>query len=229
MRPPTSPASHFRHPFDALLGSPGNVRILRSLATLGRPMATSELAARTRLNSSGMRRSLAALAESGLVTYFGSNRSAVYQLNAAHPLAASLLALYASEAARVDRVLSDLRAHSMQLAITPIAVWLYGSAARGDDGPLSDLDVVMIFQNDEHVASAVEAMRQLLETTEARECVRASVIGLSARDVARLDSGDPWWATVRTDAMPLIGPSPETLGQRLSANATHTSNRGDEG
>ncbi|WP_373059859.1 helix-turn-helix domain-containing protein [Gemmatimonas sp.] len=213
MRPPTSPSSTFRHPFDALHGTPGNVRILRALATHGRPMATSELATRTGLNASGMRRSLTALANTGLVAHFGSARSIVYQLNATHPLAASLVGLYVAEAARVDRVLSDLRASAFELTVAPIAVWLYGSAARGDDGPLSDLDVAIIVEHEADVAPMVEAMRQRMEPTEARECVSTSLIGLSARDVARLESGDPWWLTVRADAIPLLGPSPETLAQ----------------
>ena len=226
MRPPTIPSSAFRHPFDTVLGSPGNVRILRSLATHGRPMATSELVTRTRLNASGMRRSLAALTNTGLVAYFGSDRSTVYQLNAAHPLAASLVGLYVAEAARVDRVLSDFRVIAATLFVAPIAIWLYGSAARGDDAPLSDLDIVMIVKDDADVAPLVEAMRQRMEQTEARECVSISVIGLSARDVARLESGDPWWLTVREDAIPLVGPSPATLEQRLAAHAARTPKRG---
>ena len=226
MRPAGIASSTFRQPLDSVLGSTGHVRILRSLATHGGPMAISELATRTRLNASGMRRSLAALADTALAVCFGRDRSTLYQLNAAHPLAASLVGLYVAEAARVDRVLSDVRAIAATLAVAPIAVWLYGSAARGDDGPLSDLDVVIIVKDDVDVAPVVEAMRQRMEPTEAREFVSTSVIGLSARDVARLESGDPWWLTVREDAIPLVGPSPETLEQRLAVHATRTPKRG---
>ena len=179
-------------------------------------MSTPEIVGLTRLNAGGTRISLAALTRSTLVEAFGTARSTSYRLNSLHPLAAPLIALFAAEAARVGRVLDAIRAAAMTCPECPMAVWLYGSVARGDDGPLSDIDVAIVEIDDSSVARNVQIMRETLAATEAQENVTISLLGLSQKDIVRLSGGDPWWKSTRVDAILLFGASPDQVAEAIA-------------
>ncbi len=92
----------------------------------------------------------------------------------------------------------------------PRAVWLFGSAARGDDAPGSDVDVAVVFAAGTP-EGALEAVREALRAPEDAERVTISVIGLWPEDVERLSAGDPLWHSLERDAVPLLGPTPGLL------------------
>lgn len=224
MRPPSVASSTFRHPFDLVLGSTGNVRVLRTLAMEARPLVAPEIVERTKLNHSGTLQILTSLAQSGLIEVFGSARSKRYQLRREHPLAVSLVALFDAEASRATQVLDDIRAvvndASSASHGSVLALWLYGSVARGDDGPRSDLDLAIVFEEESRVDASVHAIRQRIEALETRACISISVLGLSTADVRRLAGGDPWWETLRADAVPLLGVAPDSLAERVGRRRT---------
>ena len=226
MRPLADRRSHFRFPLDFTFGSPSSVRILRALARQDRPVGTTELAAKTHLNQSGLRRTLKLLMQEGLVEASGVERGATYRLAAAHPLRAGLDALFVAEEQRVERVLSAVRRAASSITPPLDAVWLYGSVARGNDQVGSDFDLAIVVANDHGVDDAVDTMRNALTATEASERVEISILGLSREDVMRLADGDPWWNVVRAEAVPLVGSAPEVVRQRFAASAARTARRG---
>ena len=70
------------------------------------------------------------------------------------------------------------------------------------------------------VEAGVSLLREALASLEQTQHVTLSIVGLSRDDVERLSAGDPWWATVTRDAIPLDGPAPSALAARLKATRT---------
>lgn len=125
MPTPSQTQSHLRHPLTTLLGSPGQVRVLRALAHDRAPQSAPQLAAAAGLTPQGTRGVLDVLARQRLVKAHGSGRTLLYELNAAHPLAASLAALFHDEQARWDSLMNSIRdvlAHHAAVS----AAWLLG-------------------------------------------------------------------------------------------------------
>lgn len=115
--------------------------ILAVLATAGRPLTVGEVAEQaTRGSEIGIRRSMARLVEQGIVkaTLMGRNR--VHELNAEHvgaPIAKLLADLWLELLQRMRKELSGWNPR-------PAYACVFGSAARRDGGPLSDIDVLLV-------------------------------------------------------------------------------------
>lgn len=197
--------SFLRHPFTTLLGSQGNVKVLRVLARHGGPLSVSRLTAETRMTGPGVRAVLETLVARHIVRALGSGRSRLYEVRSDHPLSAALSALFEAEDGRWQQILQGLR-QAIRGDDRIQAAWLYGSVARGEDGPDSDVDVLVVTGKGlvERVAEDVrERMRHLGRTHELAVSVVVhtphELAGLAARD-------DAWWANVRQDGRVLIGP-----------------------
>ena len=115
--------------------------VLAVLAQAGRPLTVGEVAAQAARGSElGVRKSLSRLVGEGIVraTLMGRNR--VHELNRAHV------------AAPVAELLAGLRLElwrRLREAVTawdpkPIYACVFGSAARGDGGPESDIDLLLV-------------------------------------------------------------------------------------
>ncbi|MHB8671379.1 MAG: nucleotidyltransferase domain-containing protein [Acidimicrobiales bacterium] len=115
--------------------------VLAVLASAGRPLTVGEVAAQAARGSEiGIRRSLARLVEQGIVraTLVGRNR--VHELNRDHiaaPIAVALGGLRIELWRRLRDVL-------VKWKVRPVYAWGFGSAARGDGGPESDIDVLLV-------------------------------------------------------------------------------------
>jgi predicted nucleotidyltransferase len=220
-RPPRTDQGFLRAPLTAVFRSPGAVRVLRALSRHGGLLAVPTLERAAGLTNAGTHRVVRPLVEVGVVRPEGQGRVTAYRLDVAHPLAPALTALFAAEAARVDRVLDAIRLAAAPHQ--PTAVWLFGSAARGDDTPASDVDVAVVFPAGSP-GTALEAIREALAPTEDTERVIVSVIGLWPADVARLVAGergepDPLWRAFERDAIPLLGEPPALLRPRGATDA----------
>lgn len=211
--------SHQRYPLTRILGTPGQVRLLRELVRHGGQLAAPQLARTAGLTAAGARRALQALVGQGVVTVTGQQRGQLYRLNHAHPLGAALTALFDAEALLWEQFWDALRQSVARRA--PIAAaWLYGSAARGEDRPDSDIDVLLAVAGKNDVARAAEEVREAMHALEDRYGTRVSVIALSAADIrARAARGDAFWASVVADARPIKGERPRSfLARRRSAD-----------
>ena len=115
--------------------------VLAVLAQAGRPLTVGEVAAQTARGSEiGVRKSLSRLVGEGIVraTLMGRNR--VHELNRAHV------------AAPVADLLAGLRLELWRRLRETVAAWdpkpvyayVFGSAARGDGGPESDIDLLLV-------------------------------------------------------------------------------------
>lgn len=215
MRPPAVSQGPFRHPLSTALRSEAGVRVLRELALHGDALDASRVMRATHLTRQTVLSTLGQLVELRLVTPIGGSRSRSYRLDAGHPLAPALTALFAAETARADRVLDGVRRAARAMPEAVRAVWLYGSVARGDDVATSDVDVAVVVASPARLDDVVEAFRDRLRDVEAAEYVVTSVVGLADEDVRRLSRGDPWWSAVEREAIPLVGDAPAEYARRV--------------
>ena len=117
--------------------------VLAVLARAGHPLTVGEIAQKAARGSEiGIRRSVARLVEQGLVTATQMGRNLVHELNRDHiaaPAAALLADLRLELWKRLRETLSGWTEKPLHAAV-------FGSAARGDGGPESDIDLLLVHQ-----------------------------------------------------------------------------------
>jgi predicted nucleotidyltransferase len=115
--------------------------VLAVLASAGKPMTVGEVAAQTvRGSEIGVRRSLGRLVEQGLVRATEIGRNRVHELNREHiaaPIADLLARLRLELWQRLRQTISSWNP-------PPVYACAFGSATRGDGGPDSDIDVLLV-------------------------------------------------------------------------------------
>lgn len=161
------------------------------------------------------------LVDAGVVDSLGTGRARLYRVRRVHPLAGPLDALFAAEDERFEAVLAAVRREAGSLQPRPRAVWLYGSAARGTDTPASDVDLSVIAETG-RLEETVEALRERLGPPGDTLGVVFSVVGGEPRDALRAAEGDPFWAGVASDAVPILGPAPDQLAAEVRREACRT-------
>jgi len=165
---------------------------------------------RTKLAASSVHSALLALEGIGVVEGVGSTRSRVYRLQRRFALNAMIETLFGEEERRYGAILDEFKSAAEDQGPGVLAVWLYGSVARGADRPGSDVDVVVVVNNDP--ARFAGAMQTRLQTAEETWQFRASLVVITLQDVGRLrDAGDHWWTNVTGQAKILLGPGPSDL------------------
>ena len=209
---PSQAQGYLRHPLTAALGSAGNVRVLRALTSDRSPQSAPQLAAAAGLTPQGTRGVLDVLVRQRLVKAHGSGRTQLYELNASHPLASSLVSLFHDEQRRWDELLKSIREVLEGHGAAVSAAWLYGSVARGEDSPASDLDIALVLRSQ----AAADRIREDLMPLEDAQHIRISLTALTAEEFAALPVDDPWWANVVRDGRVLKGPAPEQARRRLA-------------
>jgi DNA-binding transcriptional ArsR family regulator len=209
------PQSAIRYPLTGILGTDANVRVLRELSRHGSELAASALVMRSGLAQSSVREALIALENMGVVEAIGSGRSRLYRLRRNHPLRAILNTLFKAEEERFDAILEAIRMAAEHCGKDVIAVWLYGSVARGQDRPVSDIDLAVV-ADPKALPRVEQTMRDELHRAQDKLAFVASVVALDLNDVQRLsDENDPWWTAVSRDAFPIVGDRPDGILARL--------------
>jgi predicted nucleotidyltransferase len=217
MRP--APASATLQPLDLLLGTPALVRVARVLTSHGGALAIPDLARRARLALPSTREAVRRLADVAFVEIIGAGRSSICAIRPEHPMAAAVAALFAAERAQADALLDGLREAAASLHPAPVAFWLYGSVARGEDGPTSDIDLAVVTAGDDATALS-EALREALASSVPLHADRMSVIGFTVTDAARLArDGAPIWGELAREAVVLAGESPADVLERAGTPA----------
>lgn len=205
----------FRRPVEAVIpGAQG--RLLAVLAE-----TTAELNLRTIARLSGVSvaqvsRSLPALVELGMVERREVPPSALFRLLEEHVASQAVLALARAR----QTVLEKLGRAALELSTPPISLILFGSFARGEAGPDSDLDFVVVRpasvgEDDDEWTSGIERWRQSARRLTGNP---VEVVDVGERDASRLlRSRKPLWAGVARDGIVLAGRSLEELrGRRIA-------------
>lgn len=117
--------------------------VLAVLATAGRPLTVGQVAADVARGSEiGVRRSLARLVEQGTVRASLMGRNQVHELNRDHVAAQVAVLLAGLRLDLWERFRSELRSWK----VPPLYAAVFGSAARGDGGVDSDIDLLVVHQ-----------------------------------------------------------------------------------
>jgi hypothetical protein len=143
--------SQLRFPLTRLLGNGGSVRVLRALIAYGGPLSVSQLAHECCLSRQGTYQTLNSLVSQRLVRVLGQARSQLFTIDTNHPLSPGLKELFGHEQSRWDELLQVLR-DTFQTNKDIHAAWYYGSVARGEDEPHSDLDIAVTSIHQAHTA-----------------------------------------------------------------------------
>ena len=219
MRTPKNAESYLRYPTSTLLATPGSVRVLRELLADDRPLSVRSLSERTGLSAQAIRNTLATLVTGGLVEELGRGRGRLYRVQVNHPLYLPLGALFQAEAERFDTILHGLATALSHLRPAPLAAWVYGSVARGEDRPDSTVEVAVVAA-DEEVETPVTRLRQMVLPIQEVQRVWISLVGLAPSDVRRLAPDDRWWISATRPHLHLFGKTPEELVQALERPST---------
>ncbi len=166
----------------------------------------------------GVRQVLAELTRIGVVRAVGSARLVVYGAADAHPIVAMLDKLFADERQwwlRTRRRLVRAVTHREVLA-----AWLFGSAARGQDTPMSDLDIAVVLDAPSGAARRIaDVLRGRLNKAGEACAFRPSLIAMTLPAFLRAARDEsPLWRDLERDAIRLYGPSPSDL---MRDNARH--------
>jgi predicted nucleotidyltransferase len=203
-----------RYPLTQVLGTEANVRLLRELSLHGGQLSAPSLVSRTALAKGSVRTGLNALLEFGVVVVRGNRHAQLYSLRLDHPLRAPIEALFEAEQARFDAIQQAIRQAATTCEPSPIATYVYGSVARGQDRPDSDLDILIIAEREDDVSTVTGALREALEEPAERIGFLPSVIGLSLDDITRYmrDAQSSWRGSLQ-EVMVVTGKDPTSLAR----------------
>lgn len=91
-------------------------------------------------SENGVRRALARLVSEGVVDSRQAGRATLHRLNRDHVASSWIEGLTGLRAQLLERLRSEIGSWAVQ----PVAAAVFGSVARGEAGPASDLDIVLV-------------------------------------------------------------------------------------
>lgn len=197
------------HVLDQILGTTTKVRILRTLLPLSSPVSGTEARRLAGVRSvKAMWAALDELTELGILRREQTRGTHLYRTNHEHHLAASLTALFEAEATRPVEVRDAMRSalESAGLLDAVRSAVLYGSNARGEAGPRSDLDVLVVTRDAADVGPVRDVLLDAGRSIEARFGPSLSAYVLAEDRVReRYRDGDPLMHTIGEEGRELFG------------------------
>lgn len=216
---PSSEQSFLRFPLTQLLASGGHVRVLRALLSHGGAQSATQLASDCGMTPRGVRNTLDALVAQGAVQVLGPAGVRLFTPARSQPLVSALAQLFEAERQHWQQLQNQLR-NGLAAEKHVRSAWLYGSVARGEDGPRSDVDVALVLDED-----SLDASRQVRDAAQQlgdRIGVHISPVVLTPSELGKLSCSDRWWSELSRDAKVLKGVSPAREAARCAAAAQST-------
>ena len=194
--------------------------VLAVLASAGESLSGRRVAALTngRFGQWRVNEVLGQLAEAGVVLREVRPPAKLYRLNREHVAAAGIEAL----AGQRDALLSRIRDELATWAVPAAAVWVFGSAARGDGDATSDID--LLFVRPDAVASddptwlhQIDTVSEHVGRWSGNSC---EPLELSRAELALMVSrNEPLVDDLRGEALTLSGGSPRAALRKARAKA----------
>lgn len=189
--------------------------VLSVLAGTRRPLSGREVARLSGGARSTVARLLQRLAEHGLVRVqeAGAGAAFLYTLNREHVAAEPVVALVSLRRHLVDRLTSELA----EWSVPPVHASLFGSAARGDGGTASDVDLLVvrpdaIQEGDARWRAQLDRLAELVVRWAGNA---AGIAEVSVQELMRLqEERPPVFEEIDRDSITLHGPHVRELDRR---------------
>lgn len=196
----------FPNPLDDVFKTSSHVRVLRALWTLpaGLPVSGREIARRAGVSHPTASSVLSSLATVGIVSMRRMAHADAYALNEGHVLFRPLELLVRWERQALGEVVAFL-ADQLREIDGVKAAYLFGSAARGDMTPSSDLDLAVIANKgasriESDLQPVVDAVRRKFGNRLSPIVGAGSLASLSAQS----HSGSELWKRIAAHGIPVL-------------------------
>ena len=206
-------AVNLSFPYTAAL-SRTDGQVLSVLAGTTKPLGGREVARLAGVSQNGGWRALRRLVDQGVVIKQpAGGRAMLYTLNRDHLAAEPIITLTRLRSILIER----LKEHLAAWEVHPIHASMFGSAARGDGGTESDIDILVIRPREveeEHDLwrSQIDSLASAIHSWTGNH---AGIAEIAERDLARLRrERPPVIKDVEADGITLIGDEPATLFRR---------------
>lgn len=196
-------------PLDQILGTTTKVRILRALFPLDDVVSGREVERLAGVTSrSALSGALDHLSELGIVRRREAAGVHLYQINPEHDLAPALASLFEAESARFGLLRSTIRSALAEAGLEDsiVSAVVFGSMARSDARPDSDLDLLLVAVRADQAEPLQEALLDRAEWIGARFGLRLSPLVLPGERVReRFRDGDPLMQNILHEGRTLLG------------------------
>lgn len=207
MRSVKQPQSALRYPLNAILGTEGNVRVLRVVLSSDTPIGVSELARQTRLQRAGVAKLCIRLEDLGVIEAVGrGSRNRQYRRHRRSQLASEIARLFQEERSRFDRLLDNVR-QVVQSRSGVRSAWIQGPVARETDSPEDPLIIGALVDP----ATMLDVRQRLGEALVGVQAIHDVTIELRPMTMADLHALEEPALAELHDARPLSGPLPLDL------------------
>ena len=156
----------FQQPLDAILNSEHKVRILRFFCRKGGEWIGRRIAAELSMNPVTAHKALRELHQATVLDFRRVGSHFIYSLRDGHYLVREVLRpLFEREAnarARLPEVLTDRLNTKLRYRIVSVAI--YGSMARGQERPTSDIDLIVLVNSSRAKEQVRDALTRLGNT-----------------------------------------------------------------
>ncbi len=169
-----------------LFSTPGRVSVLRALWSVEVPMNAAEVARRTRLTHPAATAVLRGLVGLGVVASAPAGRGSTFWINRQSIYVQRMIdPVFGAEQALPELLLESLR---QAFEMRTVSAVLFGSYARGDQTPESDIDVIAVTDNGD-AKQALEDVRGQISMQFRRQFgASLSLIVYTATEAAELPS-----------------------------------------
>lgn len=180
MRPPKQRQNPLLRPLNDILGTPANVRLLRTLTLSTVSLTSGELARRAQLGRTSIYPALQELERTGIVEFVGAGSQGQVQIRDRHPLSRPLRQLFRAEARRFEGFIAALRDLFNELPIRPLSAWADERERNGE--PAATLRLYFIARPDE-VEELTDILNVRLAKTEQAYDIHIAVTGLTRSEL----------------------------------------------
>ena len=180
MRPPKQRQNPLLRPLNEILGTPANVRLMRTLTLSTVSLTSGELAKRAQLGRTSIYPALRELERAGIVEFVGAGAQAQVQIRDRHPLSRQLRQLFRAEARRFEEFVAALRELFEQLRIRPISAW---ADEREKNGEIAGTLRLYFIARPEEVEALTDILNSQLAKAEQAYDIHIAVTGLTRSEL----------------------------------------------
>lgn len=191
------------HPIESVIpGAQG--RVLQTLLASGREMSTSDVARVADISQPHASRVLTRLVDLGIVSRRHVPPALLHEPIAGNAVVMMLESLRSLPA----RAIEQLRLGAQQVRPAPTAAFLFGSLARGSASSESDIDVLVVRQNEVNVDAWAVAVDSWVNEAQRFIGNPVNVIEIDTDEwTARRHESDGLFAAIRRDGIDLLSQS----------------------